>query len=47
MKIKCACKKYETDLPYEETIESGATRIKRYRGIRHDVNKCKAINGDE
>ena len=47
MKIKCACKKYETDLPYIETPESNATRIKRYRAIKHDVNKCKAITGDE
>ena len=46
MKIQCACKKYETDLPYVEMMKSGITRIKRYRGIKHDVNKCKAINGD-
>jgi hypothetical protein len=47
MKIKCACKKYETDLPYVEIIKPGITRIKRYKGIKHDVNKCKAITGDE
>ena len=33
-------------LPYEETFESGATRIKRYKAIKHDINKCKAITGD-
>ena len=43
MTIKCACKKYETELPYIEIPESNATRIKRYRAIKHDINKCKAV----
>ena len=47
MIIKCACKEYETELPYIEMIEPGTTKLKRYRGIRHDVNECKATTGDE
>ena len=52
MKIKCACKKYETELPYVENdilsrlyieIDSNVTRIHRYKAIKHDVNKCKAV----
>jgi len=38
---------HQLELPYIETFESGATRIKRYKAIKHDVNKCKAITGDE
>tara|TARA_R100001530_G_scaffold130551_1_gene101569 strand:+ start:479 stop:688 length:210 start_codon:yes stop_codon:yes gene_type:complete len=34
-------------LPYEEMIEPGTTKLKRYREIRHDVNECKATTGDE
>jgi len=45
--LQCACKKYKTELPYIEIPESDATRIIRYRRIKHDVNKCKAITGDE
>jgi len=45
--LQCACKKYKTELPYIEIPESDATRIIRYRAIKHDVNKCKAITGDE
>lgn len=51
MKIKCACKKYqiekhelwhaEADLPIVEFVKPN--KLKRYRAIKHDVNKCKAV----
>jgi len=40
--MKCACKKYETDLPYVEMVEDWRDGV-LYKCI-HDKEKCLFIN---